>query len=47
VFENRVLRTVFATPKKKVMGDWGKLSKKEIIIRKFSPNIIKLINQGG
>jgi hypothetical protein len=46
VFENRVLRTVFAPPKKKVMGGWRKLHNDEIIIRNFSPNIIKLIKSG-
>jgi hypothetical protein len=41
VFENRVLRRIFAPKRDEVTGEWRKLHSEELRILYFSPNIIR------
>jgi hypothetical protein len=43
VFENRVLRRIFASRRDEVMGDWRKLHHEERHNSYSSPNIIRMI----
>jgi hypothetical protein len=46
VFENRVLRKIFG-PKREEDGSWRKLHNDELYIPYSSPNIVRVIYQGG
>jgi hypothetical protein len=43
VFENRVLRRIFAPRRDEVTGDWRKLHNEELHSLYYSPNIIIMI----
>jgi hypothetical protein len=43
VFENRVLRRIFAPKRDEVMGNWRKLHNEEFHNLYSSPNIIRMI----
>jgi hypothetical protein len=47
VFENRVLRRIFGSKRAEVTGDWRKLHNEECHNLYSSPNIIRMISQGG
>jgi hypothetical protein len=47
VFENRVLRRIFGPKRDEVTGGCRKLINKELRDLYSSPNIIRMINQGG
>jgi hypothetical protein len=46
VFENRVLKRIFG-PKKEEDGSWRKLHDDELHSLYSSPNIVRVLNQGG
>jgi hypothetical protein len=43
VFENRVLRRIFALKTEEVMGGWRKLQNEELHNLSSSPNIIRMM----
>jgi hypothetical protein len=47
VFDNRVLRRMFSPKRGEVTGDWRKLHNEELHNLYSSPNIIRMISQGG
>jgi hypothetical protein len=47
VFENRVLRRIFGPKRDEVTGDWRKLHDEGLRNLYSSPNIIRMISQGG
>jgi hypothetical protein len=47
VFENRVLRRIFAPRRDEVTGDWRKLHNEELHTLYSSPNIIRMIKSKG
>jgi hypothetical protein len=47
VFEDRVLRRIFEPKGDEVTGDWRELHNEELHNLYSSPNIIRMISQGG
>jgi hypothetical protein len=47
VFENRVLRRMFGPKRDEVMGEWRKLHSEELHNLYSTPNISRMIGQGG
>jgi hypothetical protein len=47
VFENRVLRSIFGPKGEEVAGGWRRLHNEELPNLHASPNIIRVISQGG
>jgi hypothetical protein len=47
VFENRMLKRIFGPKRDEVTGDWRKLHNEKLHNLNSSPNIIRMIIQGG
>jgi hypothetical protein len=47
VFQNRVLRKIFGPKRDEVTGDWRNLNNEEFHNLYSSPNIIRMMTQGG
>jgi len=47
VFENRVLRRIFAPKREEVTGEWRKLHHEELNDLYYSPNIVRVMKSRG
>jgi hypothetical protein len=47
VFENRVLRRMFASKRDQMIGGWRKLHNEELHNLYSLPSIVRMISQGG